>query len=66
VKGKHFSDIEDIKSPVKKILTDIPGQDFKNCFDQWSKSWKRCEDWREITLKNSRLLISAALKFLKN
>jgi hypothetical protein len=65
LKGKHFLDIEDIKSPVKKNLTDIPVQDFKNCFDQWSKCWEHYEDWREITLKNCRLLISAALKILK-
>jgi hypothetical protein len=30
LKGKRFSDVEDIKSSVKKIFTDIPVQDFKN------------------------------------
>jgi hypothetical protein len=34
LKGKHFSDIEDIKSSVKKKLTEIPVQYFKNCFEQ--------------------------------
>jgi histone-lysine N-methyltransferase SETMAR len=34
MKGKRFSDIEDIKSPVKKFLTCIPVKDFKNCFEQ--------------------------------
>jgi hypothetical protein len=33
LKGKRFSDVEDIKSSVKKISTDIPIQDFKNCFE---------------------------------
>jgi hypothetical protein len=28
LKGKRFSDAEDIKSSVKKKLTDIPVQDF--------------------------------------
>jgi hypothetical protein len=37
LKGKRFSDAEDIKSPVKNILTDIPVQDFKNRFEQWPK-----------------------------
>jgi hypothetical protein len=31
LKGKPFSDVEDSKSSVKNILTDIPLQDFKNC-----------------------------------
>jgi hypothetical protein len=52
LKGKRFSDVENIKS-VKEILTDISVQDFKNCFEQ---------NWREITLKNSMLLIFAVLK----
>jgi hypothetical protein len=30
LKGKRFSDVQDIKSYVKRILTDIPVQDFKN------------------------------------
>jgi hypothetical protein len=34
LKGMHFLDVEDIKSSVKKVLTDIPVQDFKNCFEQ--------------------------------
>jgi hypothetical protein len=34
LKGKRFSDVEDIKSSVKKKLTKIPVQDFKNCLEQ--------------------------------
>jgi transposase len=37
LKEKRFSDIKDIKSCVMKILSDIPVQDFKNCFEQWPK-----------------------------
>jgi hypothetical protein len=44
LKGKGFSDIEDIKSSVKKILTDIPVQDFKNCFEQWPKHVEHCKE----------------------
>jgi histone-lysine N-methyltransferase SETMAR len=40
LKGKRFSDVEDIKSSVKKILTDIPVQDFKNCFELLPKRWE--------------------------
>jgi hypothetical protein len=35
LKGKLFLDVEDFKSSLKKILADIPVQDFKNCFEQW-------------------------------
>jgi hypothetical protein len=29
---------------MKNILTDIPIQDFKNCFEQWLKRWERCKE----------------------
>jgi hypothetical protein len=32
-----FLNVEDIKLSVKIILTDIPVQNFKNCFEQWLK-----------------------------
>jgi histone-lysine N-methyltransferase SETMAR len=44
LKGKRFLDVEDIKSRVKKILRDIPVQDFKNCFEQWPKHWEHYEE----------------------
>jgi hypothetical protein len=44
LKGKRFSDVEGIKSYAKKILTDIPFQDFKNCFEQWPKPWEHCKE----------------------
>jgi transposase len=37
LKGRPFLDVEDIKSSVKKILTDIPVQDSKNSFEQLPK-----------------------------
>jgi hypothetical protein len=45
LKGKHFSDVQDIKSSVKKILTVIHVQDFKNCFEQWLKHWEHCKEF---------------------
>jgi hypothetical protein len=43
----------------KKIV--IRDEDFKNCSEQWPKRWEQCKE-SEITLKNSRLPISAALE----
>jgi hypothetical protein len=28
---------------VRRIFTEIPVQDFKNCFEHWTKPWKRCK-----------------------
>jgi hypothetical protein len=44
LKGKCFLDTENIKSFGKKILTDIPIQDFKNCFEHWLKHWQHCKE----------------------
>jgi histone-lysine N-methyltransferase SETMAR len=57
-----FSKVEDTKSSAKEILTDIPVQDFKNSFNNGRSSENTVKNWREISLKNSRLPISAALK----
>jgi hypothetical protein len=37
-------DVEAIKSSVKKCLTDIPVNDFKNCFKQWPKHREHCKE----------------------
>jgi hypothetical protein len=63
LKGKCFSATEDIKSSVKKILTFL-FRILKTVLNNGQSTGNT--DWREITLKNSRLLISAALKFQKN
>jgi transposase len=45
LKGKRFLSTEDIKSSVKKkMLTDIPVQGFKNCFEQWPKRWEQYKE----------------------
>jgi histone-lysine N-methyltransferase SETMAR len=44
LKGKRFSDLVNITSYVKKVLTDIPVQDFKNYFEQRPKHWEHCKN----------------------
>jgi hypothetical protein len=44
LKGKRFSDVEDIKSSVKKMLTDIPIQDFKISSEYWLKQCEHCTE----------------------
>jgi hypothetical protein len=44
LKEKCLLDVEDSKSSVKKILTDIPVHDFKNCVEQWLKCWEHCKE----------------------
>jgi histone-lysine N-methyltransferase SETMAR len=43
LKGKRFSDVEDIKSSVIKILAGTPVYDFKKSFEQWPKPWGNCK-----------------------
>jgi hypothetical protein len=62
LRGKRFSDVSDIKSSAQEVLTDIPVQEFKNCFQQWPKHWEHCTELWGYYSENSRLLISAALK----
>jgi hypothetical protein len=40
LEAKCFSDVENIKLSVKKILTDILVRDFINCFEQCPKRWE--------------------------
>jgi hypothetical protein len=44
LKGKHFLDIEDIKSSVKKNVDRHFCSGFKNCFEQWPKCWEHCKE----------------------
>jgi hypothetical protein len=43
LKRKCFSDV-DIRSAVEKLLTDIPIEDFKNCFEHWPECWEHCKE----------------------
>jgi hypothetical protein len=44
LKGKHFSNAEDIKSSVNKCLKEITVEDFKNSSEQWHKCWEHCKE----------------------
>jgi hypothetical protein len=57
LKGKHFSDVEDMKSSVKEILTDIPLHDFKKAVLNSCRSpGNIAKNWREITYLLAYLL----------
>jgi hypothetical protein len=45
LRGKRFSDVEDVKLCVKKILTDIPVLDFENCSEQLPEHWVHCKEF---------------------
>jgi hypothetical protein len=44
---KLFSDVGYINASIKKLLTDIPFQDFENCFAQWLNRWEHCKELEE-------------------
>jgi hypothetical protein len=62
LKEKRFSDVEDIKSSVKRILTDILVQDLKTFVINGRSAGNIVKNLREINCKKSMLLISAAFK----
>ena len=37
LKGRHFDDIDDIKSNTRAALKVIPQNQFQNCFEWWSR-----------------------------
>ena len=42
LKGRHFDDIDDIRSNTMAALKAIPQNQFQNCFEVWTRSWHRC------------------------
>jgi hypothetical protein len=62
-KGKHFWNVEDIKSSVggKKFDTHSCSVFKKNVLNKSPSAGNTVKNWGEITLKNSMLLIYAAL-----
>jgi hypothetical protein len=62
-KGKCFSDVEDVKSSVKKILT-YSCSGFQKLLNIGRRAGNIVKNWREITLKNSRLLIKLVSKLI--
>jgi len=44
LKGRHFDDIDDIRSKTTAALKDIPQNHFQNCFEVWTRRWHRYID----------------------
>jgi len=42
LKGRHFDDIDDIRSNIKAGLKIIPQNEFQNCSEGWTRRWYRC------------------------
>jgi len=42
LKGRHFDDIDDIRSNTISALKVIPQNQFQNCFEVWTRRWHRC------------------------
>jgi transposase len=42
LKGRHFDDIEDIRSIMTAALKAIPQNQFKNSFEGRTRLWHRC------------------------
>jgi len=39
LKGRHFDDIDDIRSNTMAALKAIPQNQLQNCFEGWTRSW---------------------------
>ena len=42
LKGRHFDDIDDVRSNATVALKAIPQNQFQNCFEGWTRRWHRC------------------------
>jgi len=42
LKGRHFDDIDNIKSNTKAALKTIPQNHFQNNFEGWTRRWHGC------------------------
>jgi hypothetical protein len=41
LKGRHFHDIDDIRSNTTSLKV-IPQNQFQNYFERWTRRWHRC------------------------
>jgi hypothetical protein len=39
LKGRHFDNIDDIRSNTAAALKAIPQSQFQNCFEGWTRCW---------------------------
>jgi hypothetical protein len=42
LKGRHFDDIDDIRSNTMAALKVILQNQFQSCFEGWTRCWHRC------------------------
>jgi len=42
LKGRHFDDVDDIRSTTTANLKAIPQNQFQICFERWTRHWHRC------------------------
>ena len=42
LKGRHFDDIDDIRSNTTAALKAIPQNHFQNCFEGWTRRLHQC------------------------
>ena len=42
LKGRHFDDIDDIRSNTTTALKAIPQNQLQNCFEGWTRRWHWC------------------------
>jgi histone-lysine N-methyltransferase SETMAR len=42
LKGRHFDDIDDVRSNTTAALKAIIQNQFQNCFEGWTRRWRRC------------------------
>jgi len=42
LKGRHFDDIDDMRSNTTAALNTILQNQFQNCFEGWTRRWHRC------------------------
>jgi hypothetical protein len=47
LKGRHFDEIDDIRSNITAALNAIPQNQFQNCFEGWTSRWRRCIAFQE-------------------
>jgi len=50
LKGRHFDDMDDIKSNITAALKAIPQNQLQNCFEGWARRWRRCIASQDVVL----------------
>jgi len=42
MEGRHFDNIDGIRSNTTAALKDVPQNQFQNCFEGWTRRWHQC------------------------